>query len=118
MVSSLDLSFQLLKGDAIVNGALVDLSSIVSESLDPFLAVGLSLSDHLSLISSQSSLLSNSLLSSLSAFLIGLSGSFSLKSGVWIQLIQMLAVGQWVSLLDVVGNSVSLLASDGSLNLI
>jgi hypothetical protein len=57
-------------------------------------------------------------LSSLSAFFIGLLGSFSLKSGVWIQLIQMLAVAQWVSLLDVVENFVSLLASDCSLDLI
>ena len=118
MVSSLDLSFQLLKGNALVNGVLVDLRSIVSESLDPFLAVSLSFSDDLSLISSQSSLLSDSLLSSLSAFFICLLGSFSLKSGVWIQLIQMLAVAQWVSLLDVVENFVSLLASDGSLDLI
>ena len=51
MVSSLDLSFQLLEGDVLVDGVLVDLGNIVSESFNPFLAVGLSLSDNLSLVS-------------------------------------------------------------------
>lgn len=57
-------------------------------------------------------------MSSLSSFFVGLSGSFSLKSGVGVELIQLLAVGQRISLLDGVSSLVSLLSSDGSLDFV
>lgn len=60
----------------------------------------------------------DSFLSSLSSFFVGLSGSFSLDSGVGVKFIQMFAVGQRISLLNVVGNNVLLLGSDGSLDFV
>lgn len=57
-------------------------------------------------------------MSSLSAFFVGLSCGFSLNSGVWIQLVQLSGVAQWVSLLAGVENIVCFLASDGSLDFV
>ncbi len=49
-MASFDLSFQLLKVDAFLNAVLGKLTDVVSESLDPFLAVGLSFSNDLLLV--------------------------------------------------------------------
>jgi hypothetical protein len=82
------------------------------------LTVGFSFLDDFSFFFTQSSLLSNSFLSSLSALFVSFSGGNSLDSGVWIKLVQMLVVGQWVSLLRVVENVVTFLISNGSLDFI
>ena len=57
-------------------------------------------------------------MSSLSSGFVGLSGSFSLKSGVGVEFVQMFVVGQRISLLNVVSLGDFLLASDGSLDFV
>ena len=112
------MSFEFLVRKVLLSGSLGNSVKISLDVANPLAGVSFSLLDDLLLISRESSLGSESLLSGFSSFLVSFTGSLTNKSCVGVNLIKSSSVVKGVVLVGCVENSVLFAGSNGALDLV